>query len=176
MNVPKINDTRSGLTINNWHRNCSSFFYSPCVNTNARSLHACVYAANKSMKFSHVLCNETPSFKVLLTNCRDKSNVVCCCQRPVLLRCLRKGRRNYKFFFHSLFLTNNRKIFYLLVEHASASYSHDLPYLPERIKIRHWNFCYSNIVQESSIVNNLDRLTIEETLWTLHFTKEVHGI
>ncbi|XP_068968981.1 RING finger and CHY zinc finger domain-containing protein 1 isoform X1 [Bombus flavifrons] len=43
--------------------------------------------ANKSMKFSHVLCNETPSFKVLLTNCRDKPNVVCCCyERPVLLR------------------------------------------------------------------------------------------
>lgn len=38
---------------------------------------------------------------------------------------------------------------------------HDLSCLPERIKIRHLNFCYSNIIQEST-VNNL-YLMIEKT-------------
>lgn len=38
---------------------------------------------------------------------------------------------------------------------------HDLSCLPERIKIRHLNFYYSNIIQEST-VNNL-YLMIEKT-------------
>lgn len=59
-------------------------------------------------------------------------------------------------------ISNRYFVFYnKIYQICDLLYLHDLSCLPERIKIRHLNFCYSNIIQEST-VNNL-YLMIEKT-------------
>lgn len=59
---------------------------------------------------------------------------------------------------------------------------HNLSCLPQRIKIRHLNFCYSNIIQENT-VNNLylmiEKICIllkKQIIYTLYLTKKANYI
>lgn len=107
----------------------------------------CMYVANKSMKFS-ICCVMKRPLTVLLTNCRDKSNIMCCYQWLVFLSCLKKSIIMILPFF---FISNRYFVFcnkiYQICDLLVCL--HDLSCLPERIKIRHLNFCYSNIIQRA---------------------------